>query len=60
MSYNEFDKFVRKMYKENCKERIAYGEKPYDDINYYECKNYQFLVEKFREENDNPFLGRGK
>ncbi|BCU97377.1 MAG: hypothetical protein CM15mV16_1190 [uncultured marine virus] len=36
---NAFDNdFVRKMYKENCKERIAYGEKPYDDINYYECK----------------------
>lgn len=40
------------MFAENCKERIAYGEKPYDDINYYESKNYMFLTAKYKKEYD--------
>ena len=47
MHYNDF---VKKMFAENCKERIAYGEKPYDDINYYESKNYMFLTAKYKKE----------
>ena len=46
MHYNDF---VKKMYAENCKERIAYGQKPYDDINYYESANYMFLTKKYKE-----------
>ena len=46
MHYNDF---VKMMYAENCKERIAYGQKPYDDINYYESANYMFLTKKYKE-----------
>ena len=46
---SELDLFARKMYAENCKERIAYGQKPYDDINYYESANYMFLTKKYKE-----------
>ena len=46
LSYSEF---VRQMYKENCKERSAYGESPYPSAELYEQKNRLFLKQEYRK-----------
>ena len=44
---DSYKSFALKMYAENCKERSAYGEKPYDSFQKYEEANRTFIKNLF-------------
>ena len=47
---SELDVFARKMYAENCYERKAHGEKPYESFVDYVEQQADFIQTKFDEE----------
>ena len=47
---SELDLFARKMYAENCYERKAHGEKPYESFVDYVEQQADFIQTKFDEE----------
>ena len=49
MHYNDFVKIKRCMQK-IVRYPFAYGQKPYDDINYYESANYMFLTKSIKRQ----------
>jgi hypothetical protein len=45
----EFNLYCRRMYNENCLERLDYGQKPYKSLEAYLTKNYNFIVDRFKK-----------
>jgi len=43
----DYYKFALSMYLKNCKERQAYGEKPYESFEAYEKTNREFIKNLF-------------